>query len=39
MNEVYMELSAYIHGRGIWRTEILSIDLEEKPRKYNKKNF
>jgi hypothetical protein len=39
MNEVYMELSAYIHGRGKVRIEILSINPEEKTRNYNKTNF
>jgi len=39
MSGLYTELSAYIHGRGFWRSEILNIKLDEHPRKYNKESF
>lgn len=39
MTGMYRELSAHIHGRGAWRSAILQIDLEELPRKYDKKHF
>ena len=39
IEQVYTELSAHIHGRGVWRASILLMELEKHPRKYNKESF